>query len=82
MQKFKQDKDSQSYSKTARILVLFVVAYMAQWWPLVVYTTWSYIAVPHIAIVEVQSASPHSNPSTKAIFITCIEEKFEQAEFE
>ena len=54
LQRFKEDDDdSRKYRKTAKILVLFVIAYMAQWWPLVVYTVWSYIAVPHIGIIEV-----------------------------
>ena len=46
--------DKNNYTKTARILILFVLAYIVQWWPLVVFTFWSYFENPHIAIVEVR----------------------------
>ena len=43
----------QKYIKTMGILILFVIAYMAQWWPLVAFSIWSYFGVPHIGLVEV-----------------------------
>ena len=39
------------YQRTAKILVCFVVAYLAQWWPMVVYPIWSYYETPHIAMI-------------------------------
>ena len=32
----------QKYMKTIGILILFVIAYMAQWWPLIAFSIWSY----------------------------------------
>lgn len=43
----------QKYMKTIGILILFVIAYVAQWWPLVAFSIWSYFGVPHIGLVEV-----------------------------
>ena len=34
--------------------MLFVLAYVVQWWPLIVFTFWSYVQNPHIAIVVVR----------------------------
>ncbi len=36
------------YQNTAKLLILFVVAYTAQWWPFFIYSVWYYIAIPHI----------------------------------
>lgn len=54
-QKFKEDaqKSAQKHGKTARILILFVLAYLAQWFPYVMYTIWSYFGEPHWILVEV-----------------------------
>ncbi len=46
-------KDAHTYRKTARILVLFVAAYLAQWWPSLVYVVWSFFGTPHVAITMV-----------------------------
>ena len=43
----------QKYMKTIGILILFVIAYVAQWLPLVAFSIWSYFGVPHIGLVEV-----------------------------
>ena len=38
--------DQSKYANTAKMLILFVVAYFAQWWPLVLLSAWSYVAPP------------------------------------
>ena len=39
------------YAKTARVMTIFVVAYLAQWWPSILLSVWSYIAPPPIVIM-------------------------------
>ena len=38
------------YHRTARIMLVFVAVYMAQWWAYVVYSIWELIGVPHVVI--------------------------------
>ena len=44
------NNDQSKYANTAKMLILFVVAYFAQWWPLVLLSAWSYVAPPPVAI--------------------------------
>ena len=60
------DKDVQAaehsrrYLKTARIMMLFVVAYIGQWWTLVAYGIWTLFGQqPHIAIVTMDVFFPN-----------------------
>ena len=43
-------ENSRKFHKTARVMMLFVAAYIAQWWPYVTHTTWRLFGEPHISI--------------------------------
>ena len=45
-----QSNQQTRYHGTARVLMLFVAAYMIQWWAYVTYSIWSLFANPHIVM--------------------------------
>ena len=73
--RFNEDREGNKkrtkYSKTARILSLFVIAYLAQWWPVVLYTIWGYEAQPHIilVVVSILYKTPTANNSVFSHFL-------------
>ena len=48
---FGQSSQQASYHGTARILMLFVAAYIAQWWPYVTYSVWALFGNPPFLIL-------------------------------
>ena len=47
-------EDEAKYWRTSRQMSLVVLAFLAQWWPIVPYSIWFHASdEPHIAIVEV-----------------------------
>ena len=42
----KAKEERRKYQKTAQVLTLFIVSYVAQWLPFIIFCTWSFIAQP------------------------------------
>ena len=63
----RQQQEGRNQNKTARILVLFVLAYLGQWLSYVIYTVWSYFGEPHWIFVEVIKVVFFSIPITLLI---------------
>ena len=49
----KEGNMKRANNRTARILSLFPLVYIAQWWPVILFTLWGYAADPHISVVVV-----------------------------
>jgi len=39
------------YGRTAKVMMSFVAAYLAQWWTYVAYATWGIFREPHVSII-------------------------------
>ncbi len=67
-------RDARQHGRTARILTLFVLAYLAQWLAYVVYTIWTYFGEPHWFLVWVcrldvfHEVSSQSNSFARPLF--------------
>ncbi len=39
------------YNSAAQTMMLFVAAFLVQWWPLIMFGTWAVFALPHVSII-------------------------------
>ena len=49
-QVMKTQKNGKKYGKTAKVMMLFVAAYIGQWWAYVVHSIWSFFGESHVTI--------------------------------
>ena len=47
----KAKEERKKYQKTAQVLTLFIVSYIAQWLAWIVYCIWSFVTVPPVVMV-------------------------------
>ena len=50
----KAKEERRKYQKTAQVLTLFIVSYIAQWVTWIVYCIWSFVTLPPIIMVSLQ----------------------------
>jgi hypothetical protein len=43
-------KTGHKYGRTAKVMMLFVAAYIGQWWAMITFITWKIFSEPHISI--------------------------------
>ena len=43
-------KKSNKYGRTAKVMMLFVAAYICQWWAFVVHSCWEFFGQPHVSV--------------------------------
>ena len=48
----KAKEERRKYQKTAQVLTLFIVSYVAQWLPWIVYCIWSFVTPPPTVMVS------------------------------
>ena len=43
--------DQKKYLRSARVMLLFVAAFILQWWAYVIYCIWNFFTEPHVVII-------------------------------
>ena len=43
--------NQKKYHRSAKTMMFFVAAFIAQWWAFIIFNLWNFFSVPHISIV-------------------------------
>ncbi len=55
----KAAEERKRYQKTAKVLTLFIVSYLSQWFLWIVFCLWSFLTPPPYILVSIMTSQPY-----------------------